>query len=246
MKTYTYRFQWITALALLFWTSSVFAQTAATEQLSQVLGAHHAWNAPPVSVQITGIATSQAGVSEPVTITATANEDVLIDYGGIRKQIATATALFRVESGRVKPQPTNSGFSQLDVTGLFFLAHLSRRPITVGPATAILLQGSPAKRLKVVNGRIDVHYRQHVVKDEVDVLTGDNGLLIGISRSFYAGGSRFQVTLAVTFSDYRDMNGILLPYRIERYIKGFKVETILVNGYQFNVPVTRSLFDPWR
>ena len=47
-------------------------------------------------------------------------------------------------------------------------------------------------------------------------------------------------------SDYRITDGVLLPYRIDRYLKGGKIETIEVAKYEFDIPAAPSLFAPGR
>jgi hypothetical protein len=84
------------------------------------------------------------------------------------------------------------------------------------------------------------------VEDKADIYVADSGLLTAISRTFYEEEPRFAYTLTYKFSEYRETDGVLLPYRIETYVKGNKTETLDVASYQFNVPAAASLVQPRR
>jgi hypothetical protein len=220
------------------------AHAQALQPLQQILRAHQAWTNPPASVEIVGTAT-RGTVSQPVRITATRQEEVSMEYGA-KRLVATPSAYFSEDGTKFSREATPSGFAQLDVTGLFLIAQLAAKPVTIGRVEPATLQGIPGFRVRVRTDRTEVHYYQLTVRDEMDIYTTATGLLAGISRSFYETRPRFQFTMALTFSDYRDTGGVLLPYRIERFIKGAKVETIVVDRYNFDVPASSSLFAPRR
>jgi hypothetical protein len=65
-----------------------------------------------------------------------------------------------------------------------------------------------------------------------------------ISRQQFASESldlSFVITNA--FSDYRRINGLALPYRIDKYLDGLLRETILVDSIQVNVNLPTDLFE---
>ena len=226
---------------------SVLAQTVGPPQgpaaaLQGILRAHRAWTTPPASVQITGTLTRDK-MTEPVKITATRQEEALVE-SGTAKRVATTSVHFEDKQGKVTPLPTLSGFTQLDATSLFFLAQMAARPVTVAPAVPAVTPGGPGQRIRVRSNRTEMHYGKIGVADEVDLYVGPGGLLTGLSRSFYESAPRFKFSHAYAFSDYKETNGILLPYRIERYLKGRNVETIVVTSYEFDVPAAPTLFSP--
>src|SRR5687767_6137401 len=72
----------VVVLMLLFCTT-LFSQRKQFVALHEILLAHKAlpaWTTAPVSIQITGVST-RGRTAEPVKITATRYEEVLIDYG---------------------------------------------------------------------------------------------------------------------------------------------------------------------
>jgi hypothetical protein len=225
-----------------FAISLAFSQAApAAVPLQQLLAAHGAWKNPN-SIQILGTSTIGA-VSTPIKITATKQEEVLTERGA-NKQVSTTTASFKDDGTKVKWDATPGGFVQLDVTGIFFLSQLADRSLTIAAPRAVPLPGGPAQQIHVNSNRTETHYGRLRVKDEFDLFVGANGLLSGISRSFYPSDPRFRFTVAYMFSDYKDTNGVLLPYRIEAFVRGNKFETIVVDSYQVNVPAAPSLFAP--
>lgn len=244
MTRYIRQFGFLSATIAVLCGTTILAQAPPLQPLAQILQAHKAWANPPASIEITGRAI-RGKVSEPIKITATRQEEVLTEYGG-RRQVATATAHFHEDGAKFSRQPTPGGFAQLDATGVFFLAHLARKPVTTGRLESSRLLGAPVLRLRAGAGRTEVHYLQIKVRDELDIYVGEAGLLAGISRSFYETQPRFSFTMALTFSDYRETNGVLLPYLIERFIKGHKVETIAVDRYAFDVAAAPALFEPRR
>jgi len=45
------------------------------------------------------------------------------------------------------------------------------------------------------------------------------------------------------FSDYRRVGGLVLPYRIDKYLDGQLRETITVDSIQINVALPKALFE---
>jgi len=222
----------------------VLGASQGTPPLQAILQAHKAWKTPPASIQILG-SVLRGNAREPVTITATNKEEAVVDYGNLRR-VATASRHFKDDGTKATIQPTLSGFTQLDATSVFLLAQLAGRPVRVDRPEPAKFQGIPAFRVHVSSDRSEVHYRQYKVRDELDLFVTESGLLAGIERTFYRERPLFTVTMRLAFSDYRDANGVLLPYRIDRYMNGHNVESIAVDAYAFDIPTTSALFEPRR
>jgi|SRR5438876_231900 len=209
--------------------------------LGQILAAHRLAVAPS-SVRITGNVTRGA-VTEPIKITATSKDETLVESGST-KRVATTAASFQDKDSKVTALPTLPGFSQLDATSVFLVAQLASRPVTVAAPVPAAMPSGLGQRIRVQSGRSELHYAKIKVRDEADLYINGEGLLAGVSRSFYESAPRFKFSQAYAFSDYKSTNGVLLPYRIEKYLKGRKIETISVTSYEFDVPVAPTLFAP--
>lgn len=191
-------------------------------------------------------------------------------------QVASRTAFFKEDGAKITRQPTPSGFTQLDVTSVFLLARLANTPVRTSRTEAVTVKDAVLQKTAAGTGRTELHYGQYTVEDRLDLYVDSSGLLSRISRAFYqerpqlptdaedeevlsllraraASGNTVRTkppeiaaTLEVIFSDYRDTGGVLLPYHIERYLKGRVIETIQVERYTVEVPSPASLFVPRR
>lgn len=217
----------------------LFSQNRPFVSIDEVLQAHGSWRLTPLSIQITGTS-NRDGVTVPVQITATSQDEAVFQYGDQRKYVATPTAHFVADASRMTYEPTPSGFTQLDVTSVFLLTQLRQRRITVGEPER--LASGDGVRVRVRGEGREWHYRRFEVVDQLDLYFGGTGLLEGISRTFYENEPRWQRTVAVRFGDYRETRGVLLPYRIERYQDGIVLETVVVDSYAFDVPAGTALF----
>jgi hypothetical protein len=230
-------------LIVLFTGPALFAQTS-PQGLQALLKTHRAWAASPASIEIAGTST-RGKVTGPIKITATRLEEAVTEYGQDRL-VATQSSFFKEIGSKLSRQPTESGFTQLDVTSVFLVSLLADRPTTVSAPQPAIGPAGPATRLRVSSRRSQIHYAKLTVPDELDLYVASSGLLTGLSRSFYPTSKRFAFTLAYAFSDYRDTGGVLLPYRIDKYLKGVNIETIQVTSYRIDVPTTATMFQPRR
>jgi hypothetical protein len=218
--------------------------------LQQLLTAHRAWSIPPVSIEILGTSKSKSkegqDVSEPVRIFATGNEEVVIEYGALRdtKSVSTGSAVFKEAGAKTTFAVAPAGFSQLDITGLFLLARIAPLTARIGPAVPAEIAKTPVQKVTISRDRTQHHYGQLKVDDTFDMYIAGNGLLAGIARTFYPQGSSLLYTQGVMFEDYRNTGGVLLPYRIAKYHRGQRVQTIEVSGYQFDLGADPALFTP--
>jgi hypothetical protein len=211
--------------------------------IPKLLEAHQAWRTAPDAIEIAG-KSDRGGVVRPIKITATRREEILTEYGGERpfKEVATPELRFRDDGVTLEYADAPSGFGQLDVTGLFFLAQLREAPgLTAVSAARSTAGGADADNAAVRRPRAETHYADLPVSDAFELRTDGQRLLAGIARTFYPG-MPFGYTLAYAFSDYRQTNGVWLPYRIEVSLKGRRVETIAVERYIVEVPASPQLF----
>ena len=208
-----------------------------------VLQAHKAWPVAPSSVEMTGTSTKN-GVTVPFRITGTRLEEALTEYGD-QKRIASPKLNFQDDGKTVTFAKTPSGFGQLDVTGLFFIAQLQQRRVQLKPPQQSTVKGLPANLIRASSERSEMHYGRFRVNDEFDLYVYESGLLAGILRTYYLGDP-IRYSLGYAFSDYRETEEILLPYRIEVLLKGRVIETLEVAQYRFNVSTPTSLFLPRR
>jgi hypothetical protein len=221
------------------------AQNPAPLPWDTILRAHHVpWASIPVSVQMSGVST-RGRLTEAVKITATGQEQIMIELGS-RKEVSTPTRVFKDDGERLDRKTTPAGFAQLDLTGIFFVAQLRTRSIQTEVPVLTTFHSARAWRIHGRGTRTEIHYRQLPVHDEFDIYVDDAGLLLGIARTFYKEAPLFTFTMELAFTDYRITKGALLPYRIERTINGHNVETLLIDGYDFDVATPAAMFEPRR
>jgi len=219
------------------------AQGLAT--IDAILRAHNAWPVTPASIVMTGTS-SKTGPDVIFKATGTRLQETIVEYGE-KKQVTTATsAVFNDDGKKSQYAPAPSGFSQLDLTGLFMVAQLRQRAVQVAEPEKTTIRGVPGYRIHVSEKRSQVHFGLARVTDEFDLYVTEAGLLLGISRLYY-DDQPFRYTQTYLFSDYREIaDKLLLPFRIEVYLKGRLTETIEVASYEFGVPTPSSLFQPRR
>jgi hypothetical protein len=237
----------ITTLAMtfifLFFGSRLLLSAQGLVALDAIQRAHGSPVIAPTSIQMTGVV-ERDGKTEPFRLVATRDEELRIEYGGLGKDSLVLSQIlnFRDDGEKVSFLKSPSGFSQLDITGVFFVQQLRNRAVRVEATPDRMTIGDvPTRRLLVHNERAQFHRGTLRVGDQVDLYVTDIGILAGVSRTFYEGRPE-RYTQAFRFSDYRKINGELLPFRIEVYIKSQRRQTLLVQEYQFDVPVERDLF----
>ncbi len=86
-------------------------------------------------------------------------------------------------------------------------------------------------------------YRR-ILKNEEDVdFDKQTGLVAAIHRLGYADDA-LDATFVTTyaFSDYREVDGIYLPFHIDRYMDGRLKETIVVDTFEINPVLDADAF----
>jgi hypothetical protein len=130
---------------------------------------------------------------------------------------------------------------------VFFLAQVRHRAVKTARPAPVKFGDIDAWRIHVEGGRSEMHYLNRPVKDEFDVIVDGSGRLLALERTFYTDSPLFAATMTLTFSDHRaSVAGLILPHRIERYVKGARVQTLSVSSYAFDVPTAREQFEPRR
>ena len=237
------RFVLSTTMSLaLIGVPSAFAQGSPV--IDAIVQAHGAALLPPISVQMVGTV-ERDNKPEPFRLIATRDEQRRIEYGSEGKDtvVSSQKGNFSDDGQKSTYSKVPSGFSQLDITGLFLIQQLRNRAIRVEQKPeSVTVSGIPARWLRVEGERTQLHSAKNIVKDQFDAyVSAENGLLLAIARSFYEGRPE-RYTLTVTFSDYRKTQEVLLPYRIEVYLKGKKTQTYVVQSYQFDAEASRDQF----
>jgi hypothetical protein len=216
--------------------------------LDEIVEAHGADVVPPISVQMIG-RVDRNQKTEPLKIVATREEKIRLEYGTAGKDtlVMTQGLIFQDDGEKFTYPRVYAGFSQLDMTGLFLVQQLTKRAVRVDKmSTRVVVAGVLATPIRVESERTQTHKGSVKVADSVELYVGPNGLLLGISRSFYEGRPD-QYTQSFLFSDYRKTeSGMSLPYQIDLYIKGQRRQSFHIETYQFDVRADRELFQSRR
>ena len=198
---------------------------------------------PHSSVQMTGTV-DRGGKAQQFRLIATQDEQVRIEYGtaGTDTQVFGKHQSFHDDGKTFTYDKVTPGFSQLDITGLFFVEQLRARPVqAIAIGDSPVVAGVKMQRLRIENERTEMQKGTQLVKDDVDLFVNEAGLLMAVSRSFYTGRPD-AYTQAFAFSDYRKTDDGLLPFQIDVYIKAQRRLTFKIERYQFDVPAEKGLF----
>lgn len=120
-------------------------------------------------------------------------------------------------------------------TGALTLSDLGTRVrgLGIGPGrTARVVQAEDNKGQKT----------RYLVDKESSMILGLE-IEIGRKRSAF-GGEFVSVTEIYAFSDFRHVQGVNTPFRIERFRAGIKVEEIRIAAVSYNVGISDSSFKP--
>lgn len=239
-------------LVLIVFASVAEAQTAPARQpaethLAETLRRHGGNKLNEVStIRLRGTRKA-AGVLEPVVISATMEGSSRIDYGrnAERSTVTTADGRYDVREGKKEYRPSHSGvYAQLDVFSVLGIRNTYGSGGNRGVVGNRELKGTPTILIHAGKDRQQTFYNR-VVKDETDIdLDAQTGLVAAVHRVQSADDSLdMRFTTSSVFSDYRNDAGVLLPFRIERYMDGVLRETIVVESYEINPIFDRDLFE---
>ena len=188
-----------------------------------------------------------ANVKTPLTIYGDPGGRVRFDYGSpvARSMVLTSQGMMQVNNGTVSfPPPHVAAFAQLDMLGVIGVYALESLSPHYTPLPAGEVKGRPTTRLTADSGRQQVHY-QRTIADAVDIdLNSSTGLILQLSRKQYSDKNLdLSFICSWTFSDFRMVNGLVLPFLIEKSINGALLETITVESAELNTGFTADLFD---
>jgi len=184
---------------------------------------------------------------EPVVISATMEGSSRIDYGKNAEHsvVTTARGRYDVTKGEKKSRPGHSGiYAQLDIFSVLGIRNTYGSGDNRGVVGNRELKGNPTVLIHAGKDRQKTFY-DRIVKDEADIeLDAQTGLLAAVHRVQSADDSLdVQFLTTYTFSDYRNVNGIVLPFLIERYRNTILRETLTVESYDINPIFDRDLFE---
>lgn len=194
-------------------------------------------------IRIKGQAT-RMGVSAAITISARTSGEVRIDYDQpLNRSFVNAAAPFEIADGKQTfKQPHTGAFGRLDLLSILGVApYLAATKTFVGRTSA---PSGMVDRYEARTSDEKVFYRRTLEdRVKVDFDTG-TGRIAGIARQQFAEQSLdHPFTLSHAFSDYRVVNGVVLPFRIDIAVDGNVKETILVDSIQLNPIFLRDLFE---
>ena len=198
------------------------------------------------ALTIRGQSSQGGGKPQPVVISASLLDNrIRLDYGQpiYRTDVSKPEGGFSEVNGVTTWRAAHAGaYAQLD-----WFSILGARHLAVSVEQAVLADSSISGRAtsvaKVATGRQQIQYRRQI-KDEAEVqFDKETGLVAAISRRQTADQSLdLTFILTTTFSDYRPVAGMALPYQIRRFVDGRLVETIAVDSIEINPAFERYFF----
>jgi hypothetical protein len=238
---------WAIALTLIFSVVPVQSQQATNATVNRALQAHGAAALATLRTVTLHGQSVLGTVRKPVTIYGDVTGRVRFDYGlpVERSMVLTSQGMMQVDNGKVSfPPPHVAAFAQLDMLGVVGLSALSGLPTHYTPLSGGAVKGKPTERLNADSGRSQVHYRR-TITDAVDVdMDSATGLVAQIARKQYSDRNLdLSFICTWTFSDQRTVNGLVLPFLIEKAIDGRLLETITVETVELNTPFATDLFE---
>jgi hypothetical protein len=198
-----------------------------------------------VRIRLTGTSQKNQTV-QPVVVSASMDGWRRIDYGrnGAQSSVTSPNGGFMVRDGKRTLRPSHAGvFAYLDMFAPLGLRNANASGRNRGFVGNHELKGAPTVQLRTGRDQEKTFYNR-VINDEADVqLDTRTGLVAAVHRVQYADDSLDrQFTTSFLFSDYREVGGIVLPFRIERYQNQTLMETFSVENYEINPVFARDLF----
>jgi hypothetical protein len=202
-----------------------------------------------ITIDARGTATRTSGEA-PIRIRATLDRieaNLRIDYGSPTTLSVITTPDGQVElrgNQTILKEPHSGLFSQLDLFGGLSLPHLTLPGVASESVGVRDVRGRSSQRVWIQTGRERIRYGR-TLKDEADIyIDEETGLVSAISRTGYASEALDRsFVLTNEFSDYRDVSGVLIPFRIDRYLDRMAVETILIEEVVLNTVLPADSFE---
>ena len=223
----------------------LFAQNPADAILDAAIEAHGKVALDRVQTVIVSGHIREGRRTESFTITASIDGYSRLDYGSGRRIVTTPGRRFEIVNGKYSGRPRHDGvFAQLDILGALGIGQL-RAPAarrTLMAPTAV--QGRAAYRIHVETDR-EITIARTKIRDVADVyIDTQTNLVSGLTRQQYTNRIEVKFLNAYLFTDHRSVEGLLFPFRIERYIDGSLQQVITVEQVQLNASLTPGLFQP--
>ena len=226
---------------LLLWHGIVMAAQAQSPNaaLTATLAAHGGAAVQSVkTIELRGTVVSQDRAPASVVITASLEGQLRVDYG-----VPVQRTIITTEKGRAEwrgteaiPKPPHVGlFSALDMLSLLGIRRLTDPKVQLSSLGAGTVRNRATARIKGVTEQEQTFYGRKVA-DETDVdIDSATGLVARISRVQYAEQSLDRpFLLSHEFADYRQVQGILFPFRIDSLIDNRTVDTLTVTSVTVN------------
>jgi hypothetical protein len=197
------------------------------------------------TIRIKGHSVIDKGAAQPISISASLDGQIRLDYGQLvtRSIVTTNTGHFEVRGGRKFAKPPHDGaFAQLDMLSVFGIQHLAgAKTVTYTGAASIV--GTPTQRVHAATGQSLKEYNRQI-QDEADVdFDAKTNEVAAITRQQFASDSLDRAfRMMNTFSNYKTVNGLSLPFRIDRYVDDRLRETITIDSIEINPVFPSTLF----
>jgi hypothetical protein len=198
------------------------------------------------TIHIDGQSTDRNGTL-PVAITAELDGHIRFDYGKpvVRSLVHTPQYEFIVRGSQVEHKQQHVElFATLDMLSIFGLRRIetgapawSDGGTAVDGGRTVIIRGVSTGQQRRIYGRF--------LKDNFQIaFDAQTGLVSSITRQQYSDNS-LDVVFPVTyrFSDYRKVENVVFPFRIEKSVLSQITETIVVSAVQLNPPVSGSTFE---
>jgi hypothetical protein len=241
----------VTVLSILAFGQSSAAQ--APDRIGAAVEAHGGVRLATVaSVQMRGRSVRGGGAT-PVAISASF---VGVDAGSLRVDYGTPVerSFYNTPKGAAEAvagqptvfKPAQVGlFAQFDILAGLGIQHLTAPSVQRSGGEPSLVNGRASNKVRAVTGRSKMLYRRGVA-DDLDVdLDAETGLVAAITRRQIAEGTMDLTFLAgFRFSDYRQVQGLWMPFRIDRVLDGVVRESIQLDSVDLNAPLSSGFFEP--
>ena len=225
--------------------SLAWGQGTADRLLDRALDAHGRSALEALHTVVIEGEIQERGATQPLTITISLDGHARWDFLAASRSIVTTPSLrFEIRGGEFAYRPPHAGaFAQLDVLGGAALFQWIRAG---GQRTFIpgnILENQLGLGVRVDTARA-IESDRISVRDVKDVyIDPSSGLVKGVSRRGLADRSEVSFVDAYAFSDHREVQGILFPHRIERYLDGALQQVITVRQVELNLPVDFRMFE---
>lgn len=218
-----------------------------TDPIAAALAAHGPAIDTVQRLQLTGVSRSARG-TELITISASLEGTLRVEYGrpATRTYLSTTKGATEVIEGKpvVFKPPQVGAFAQLDLLAVFGIRHFGASAVQrtvvgtgqIGDRTFIDARAVTGRR-RVVLGR--------EIADSVSVkVDSQTGVVLEITRDLYAENSvEFSIPAGFRFKDYRLVDGIYMPFEIERVLNNNVVETIALDAVDLHPVFATNFFN---